>query len=123
MIHARHLNHSCVTYEAQVVMARRAGVGLELVVDSEHDPHVNFPLLHLTDSMAQLDLACGSRRNVVLIRQKVRYACFDNASGAAMKFKALQSLVLSCILLSTNVRAQEAAKPAASRTCKNGRRS
>ena len=32
-------------------------VGLELVVGSEHDPHVHFPLLHLTDPVAQQDLA------------------------------------------------------------------
>ena len=67
MIHARHLNHSRVAYEAQVVMARRAGVGLEVVVDSEHDPHVNFPLLHLTDLMAEQDLALWFARNVILI--------------------------------------------------------
>ena len=55
---------------------------------------------------------CGSPRNIVPIRQKVRYACYDNASGATMKFKALQLLVLSCILLSTNLGAQEVAKSA-----------
>ena len=32
-------------------------MGLELVVDSEHDPYVRFPLLHLTDGRANQDLA------------------------------------------------------------------
>ena len=32
-------------------------MGLELVVDSEHDPHFRLPLLHPTDGKADQDLA------------------------------------------------------------------
>jgi hypothetical protein len=51
MIHAKRLSHPCVTCEAQVVIVRQAGVGLEPVVDSAHAPHVHFPLLQLADSV------------------------------------------------------------------------
>lgn len=52
MIHAKRLSHPCITCEAPVLMVRRAGAGLELVVDSGHSPHVHFPLLQLTDATA-----------------------------------------------------------------------
>ena len=35
----------CITYEARVLLVRRAGAGLELLVDSERSPHVHAPLL------------------------------------------------------------------------------
>ena len=52
MIHAKRLSHPCITCEARVLMVRRAGVGLDLVLDSERSPHVHFPLSQLTDAAA-----------------------------------------------------------------------
>ena len=117
MIHAKRLSHPWITCEARVLMVRRAGVGPDLVLDSERSPHVQssaFP----TDRR----YGCSTQSRVSpegISSQIVRR--FDTPvmtihPGATMKSKAVQSLLLSCILLSTNVRRSRGGKAGASRT-------
>lgn len=64
MIHAKRLSHPFITCEAQLLMVRRAGAGLELVGDSGRAPDVHSPVVQVTNATAVQAV-------VVCLRKKV----------------------------------------------------
>ena len=81
MIHAKRLRHPCTTCEARVLTIRRAGAGLELVVDSEHSQHLHFPLLQLADATGAQALAVCLPKEYRPNSSEGSIRRYDDASG------------------------------------------